>query len=171
MFLCYILLVNSLTNREDIAVYKKYIVKLTEEEHQHLRSLISKGRERVRTITRARILLKADTGPLGPGLNDEQICQALDTSMPTVCRTRQRFVEEGLEASLKDHKRKGTRSRRLDGRQEAHLIALVCSKSPEGTARWSLRLLAEKMVELSFADSVSYETIRRVLKKHQLNLG
>jgi len=152
-------------------MYKKYIVKLTQEERQHLRSLISKGRARARTITRARILLKADTGLSGPGLNDEHICKALETSMPTVCRTRQRFVEEGLDASLQDRKRQGTRSRRLDGRQEAHLIALACSKAPEGAARWTLRLLAEKMVELSFADTVSYETIRRVLKKHKLNLG
>ena len=152
-------------------MHKKYIVTLTPEERQQLQAFISKGRARARAITRARILLKADAGPFGPDLHDDQICAALETSMPTVCRTRQRFVEEGLEASLQDRPRRRSRSRRLDGRQEAQLIALACSETPEGASRWTLRLLADKMIELAYVDEVSYETVRRVLKKHNLNPG
>lgn len=152
-------------------MHKQYTVKLTQTERQQLQAFIFKGRARARAITRVRILLKADTGSLGPAQHDDQICKALETSMPTVFRTRQRFVEEGLEASLQDRPRRRFRSRRLDGRQEAQLIALACSEAPEGASRWTLRLLADIMIELAYADEVSYETVRRVLKKHKLNLG
>ncbi len=141
---------------------KKYIVKLTVEEKEQLRCLLSSGKERARKLTRARILLKANEG-----WTDRTICAALDVSMPTVERTRRRFVEEGFEASLSHRSPRRDYERRLDGDAEARLIALACSTPPEGRERWTLRLLAERLVMLERVDveSVSYETVRQVLKK------
>ena len=141
---------------------KKYIITLIGEEHQYLRQMLSGGEEKVRKLTRARILLKADEG-----WTDERISEALDTSVSTIERTRRRFVEEGIEAAL--NRRKSTRryERKLDGNAEAHLVALACSAPPEGRDRWTLRLLAETLVSLKQVDidTVSHEAVRQVLKK------
>ena len=138
---------------------KKHIVKLTPEERQELRQLISSGQARARTLTRARILLKADEN-----WSDEFISEALDVGVATVQRVRKRFVEGGLQAL---HNRKPQRKyrRKLDGKAEAHLIALSCSSPPEGHKRWTLRLLAERLVSLEEVESVSHETVRQMLKK------
>ena len=144
---------------------KKYIVSLTAEERAGLQELIGKGKAAARTLTHGRILLKADVGSGGPGWRDEEISAAVEVSPGTVQRIRQLFVEEGLEAAL--HPRPAARPRpwKLDGVGEAHLIALACSEPPAGRARWTLRLLAEQMVELAYGDTLSYETVRHVLKK------
>jgi len=143
----------------------KYMVTLTDDERSLLRQMISNGSEKARRLTHARILLKADVSEGGPGWLDEQISTALEVSLATIHRTRRAFVEEGLEAALNRRPQQRYRARRLDGEQEAHLIALMCSQPPEGQARWTLRLLAGKMVELAYVDSVSHETVRQVLKK------
>jgi transposase len=137
---------------------KKYIVDLTADEREHLLHLIRRGKQSARKITRARILLKA-----AAGLPDDQIAAALDVGVATVERTRKRFVAENL-AALNERPRPGARPK-LDGKQEAHVIALACSKAPEGHAHWTLRLLAGQIVELGFAESFSREAVRRVLKK------
>jgi transposase len=143
----------------------KYMVTLTDDERSLLRQMISNGSEKARRLTHARILLKADVSEGGPGWLDEQISTALEVSLATIHRTRRAFVEEGLEAALNRRPQQRHRARRLDGEQEAHLIALMCSQPPEGQARWTLRLLAGKMIELAYVDSVSHETVRQVLKK------
>ena len=142
----------------------RYIVRLTEAERLQLELMLSKGRHAAATAARARILLKADEGEGGPGWKDGEIVKALDTSLSTVHRVRQALVESGLEAALY-RKPAAHRPRKLDGAQEARLIALACSEPPEGKPRWTLRLLADRMVELEYAETVSYETVRRVLKK------
>ena len=134
--------------------------------------LISSGKESARKLTRARILLKADIGEFGPAYSDEQIKAAVEVAIPTIERTRKIFVREGLRAALTPKKpSKPSRLKKFDGEKEAHLIALACSQAPEGFSRWTLRLLAEKMVELNHFSSISHETIRRVLKKTHLDLG
>ena len=142
---------------------KKYIVKLTVEEEEQLRHLLSSGKERARKLTRARILLKADEG-----WTDRAICVALDVSRPTVERTRRRVVEEGFEASLSHRSPRRVYVRILDGDAEARLIALACGAPPEGRERWTLRLLAERLVKLEQVDvdSVSYETVRQVFRTY-----
>jgi len=144
---------------------KSYVVTLSPEERASLEKLVSTGRTSAKRQTHGRILLKADTGLAGPGWSDEQICAALDVSPATVARVRKRFVEEGMEAVT--HRRKARRPSRcrLDGAQEARLLALACSPAPEGHARWTLRLLADQMVVLEHVESISYETVRSVLKK------
>ena len=141
---------------------KKYVVDLREEERQDLKRIIRSGKHSARKIRWAHALLKADVG-----WKDQKISEALDISLPTVQRIRQRFVEEGLEVALgaRSHKPRPY-LQRLDGEQEAKLIALACRQAPEGHTRWSLRLLAEKVVELQIVEQVSYQTVRRVLKKH-----
>jgi len=138
---------------------KKHIVKLEEDERKQLLALTSKGEVGARKMKRAQILLKADEG-----WKDKDIMTALDTSRPTVERIRKRFVVGGLDKALNDDPRPGGK-RKVDGRVEAHLIAVACSDAPEGHAHWSLRLLADKLVELQVVDSISYETVRRHLKK------
>jgi transposase len=147
---------------------KKYPVTLTGAERAALGRQVSSGRDRARRLTRARILLKADSGPHGPGWTDATIAAALDVSVSTVERVRRRFTAEGLEAAL--HRRPPRREyrRKLDGEQEARLIALACGAPPQGHGRWSLRLLADRMVELSVVDALSYQTARRVLRKNEL---
>ena len=145
---------------------KKYPVILSETEREELKQLIAAGTAPARKLTHARILLKADQSPEGPGWVDEQIADAVETSQPTVSRVRKRYFEEGLEAALNRRPPKREYRRKLDGEQEARLIALACSEPPEGQARWSLRLLADKLVELEIVEEeVSYQTVRRTLKK------
>ena len=145
-------------------MYKKYVVRLTEEERSQLETLVRSGRAHARKLLYWRILLKADSN--GPDRwTDERIADALEVSTATVARERRRFCEEGLEVALMPRKPGRPRRRVLDGRAEAHLVALSCSDPPEGRERWSLRLLADRMVELGHADELSYETVRRTLKK------
>ena len=127
------------------------------------------GKANARKIIHARILLKVDAD--GPNWSDEQVQEALDVGKATVERVRKAFVEESLEASLNRKRRSTTNGRKLDGDQEAYLVALACSVAPEGRKRWTLRLLADKMVELEHVDTLSYETVRQVLKKTNLSLG
>ena len=143
----------------------KYIVDLTEEERERLRSLLRRGKASVRMVARARVLLRADEG-----YTDKAIAAALDVGPATGGRTRKRFVEGGLERALREQPRPGQR-RKLSGKQEAHLIAVACITPPEGRARWTLRLLAGKVVELGFAPSIAPETVRQVLKKTSLSPG
>ena len=147
---------------------KKYRVTLTTAERQELDGLLARGKADVRRLKHAQILLKADQAEAGPAWPDARIAEALDAGITTVERVRQRFVEEGLASALSPY-RGGKRiySRKLDGAQEAHLVALACSKPPEGRGRWTLRLLARRMVELAYVDSVSYETVRQTLKKER----
>jgi transposase len=149
---------------------KKYPVNLTRTEREHLRSLIAAGTAPARKLTHARILLKADQSPEGPAWVDEEVAEAVEVSQPTVSRVRKQFFEEGLEAALNRRPPNREYHRKLDGKQEAHLIALACSEPPEGQARWSLRLLAERMAELEVVDDLSYQTVRRTLKKTNLSL-
>jgi transposase len=150
---------------------KVYRVKLTPEERAHLAELLSKGKAAARTLTHARILLKADEGEAGPRLSDEAIAEALDVNRSTVERVRIRCVEEGFEAALRPRPSRQLHPRKLDGAQEAHLIALACSPVPKGRARWSLRLLADTVVELEIVDAISYETVRQTLKKTSSSHG
>jgi hypothetical protein len=143
---------------------KRFVVQLSPEERQQLESLVATGTAAARKLTRARILLKADCGSLGPAWTDQRICEALDVGSITVHRVRQSFVEGGLEGALVRRPLPRRRSM-LDGDQEAHLIALACGSPPPGRCRWTLRLLADRLVELGQVDTVSHETIRRTLKK------
>jgi transposase len=150
-------------------MYKKYVVRLTEEQRSQLETLVRRGRAHTRKLLYARILLKADAE--GPDRwTDERIAEALEVSTATVGRERRRFCEEGLEVALMPRKPGRPRRRVLDVRAEAHLVALFCSEPPEGRERWSLRLLADQMVELGYADELSYETVRRTLKKTNSSL-
>ena len=150
---------------------KKYRVTLTDDERAMLTTLITSGSAPARTLTHARILVKADQAAAGPAWTDEAIRDALDVGLSTIARVRERFVEESIESAL--HRRSGPREgrRRLDGSQEAHLLALACSTPPTGQERWSLRLLADKLVELEYVDDVSHETVRQVLKKMSSSRG
>jgi transposase len=138
---------------------KRYSIDLTEDEREQLLALTRKGKVSTRKATRTRILLKADQG-----WTDEQIVAALDTSLSTVERTRKRFVEGGLPKALNDDPRPGAK-RKLDGRGEAHLLALTCSEPPDDHDHWTLRLLGERLVELGVVDSISHEAVRQTLKK------
>jgi transposase len=142
---------------------KKYVVKLTDEERQELETLVSQGKAAARKISRAWVLLKADTA--GPAWPDEQIRTTFAVGLATIYRVRQTFVEEGLQAALTRRPKSRHRPRKLDGEREAHLIALACSKPPPGRRRWTLRLLADKLVELGHTDQVCPETVRQTLKK------
>ena len=140
----------------------KYKVKLTESERSRLNEVSHRGKPSVRTVKRALALLKADEG-----LRDGEIAGVLLVNAATVARVRKRFVEEGLEAAINDKPRPG-RERKLDGKQEAHLVAIACSSPPEGHINWTLHLLADKVVEMEFAGSISLETVRQILKKNEL---
>ena len=145
---------------------KKYIVRLSGKERESLSTMVSSGKGPARMFTRARILLKADISEGGPGWPDDKIAEALDVTVQTVERVRKQLVEEGLEAVLRRRKYVQKVSRKkIDGDAEAHLIALACSEAPEGYTRWSLRLLADRMVELGYVESISHEAVRRALKK------
>ncbi|MGC2686210.1 MAG: IS630 family transposase [Pseudolabrys sp.] len=145
---------------------KKYVVKLSAEERERLNALIQSGKHPARKLTRARILLKADAGEAGEGWSDSQIAAALDTGLVTVARVRQQLVEEGFEAVLTPKRSPASaRPRIFDGAGEAKLTALACSEPPKGRARWTLRLLEYKVVELNIVGRVSDNTIGRTLKK------
>jgi transposase len=146
---------------------KKYVVDLTQDEREQLHKLISAGSASARMLNRARILLKADVGKHAEGepLIDRQIAPMLETSTATVQRVRERFCRQGLDAALERSAPDRLYERSFDGRAEAHLIALACSQAPEGRERWSMRLLADKAVELGIVGSVSHETVRKTLKK------
>src|SRR5579871_1109992 len=144
---------------------KLYRVDLTDQEQMELERLTRAGKVSARKMKRAQILVKAALD-----WRDEEIMQALDCSRSTVERTRRRFVEGGLEKALNEEARPGQR-RKLDGRGEAHLVALACSERPDSQARWSMRLLADKLVELGVVDSISHETVRQTMKKMTSNPG
>jgi transposase len=151
---------------------KKYKVTLTAEERQLLHDLVTTGKAAAKKLAHARILLKADAAPAGPAWLDQPIADAVEVSVATVERVRQRFVEQGLDAALnrKPRERPG-REPKLDGRAEARLIAVACSAPPEGRKEWTMRLLADKLVELEVVDSISDETVRRALKKMRSSRG
>lgn len=147
-------------------VQEKYVVRLSAEERNQLDEVLGRKRASRFSRTRARIYLKADEGPEGPGWSDARIAEAFDVNERTVSRARRQLIEEGLEASLKKKSSPRPGRRRLDGAKEARLIALACGPAPEGHARWTLRLLADRMVELEDdLGELSYETVRRALKK------
>lgn len=149
----------------------KYKVALTKEEHEELMDIVSKGSHTSQQYRTAYILLNCDEGKYGEKNSGVQISRVLKVSARMIDRAKQRFVEDGFEACLERKPMSRTKEKKADGDTEARLIALSCSKAPEGFARWSLRLLADKMVELKYIDSISHETIRKVLKKTNLNLG
>ncbi len=157
---------------KDVAMKKVFIVRLTESERSELEALVRKGRASALSITRARILLKADQGKDGEGQTDAQVAEALSVAPKTVFNVRRRWVEEGIEAALSRKKRDcPSRPRKLDGKAEAKLVATCCGPAPRGRARWTLRMLAGKLVELEVVDCISPETVRGTLKKMQLSRG
>jgi hypothetical protein len=150
---------------------KKYRVTLTPEERVELERMTRTGKAAATKLTHARILMLADQTPGGPARSDGQIIEALGVSKNTVCRVRERFVEQGFEAALVRKPTARVYARKLDGRGEAHLIALACSDPPQGRSDWTLQLLADRMVAMGHADSLSYETVRQVLKKTKPSRG
>jgi len=142
-----------------------YRVFLDDEQRAYLRTVVGSGTAPARMCTRARVLLKADHGEGGPGWSDAAIAGALDVHPSTVQRVRRQFVVEGLAATLARKRPDRVYERALDGRQEAHLVALACSHPPDGYARWSLRLLAGELVRLEVVETVSHEAVRQTLKK------
>ena len=147
---------------------KRYRVTLTEDERAALGRRVCSGRGPARELARARILLKADSGRTGPAWTDGVIPTALDVGVSTVERVRKRFARAGLEAAIRQRRPRREYRRKLDGEHEAHLVALACSPPPLGRRFWTLRLLADRLVELRFVDGLSYETVRRLLNKNQL---
>ena len=150
---------------------KKYRVTLTPEERADLERMIRSGKAAATKLTHARILLLADETPGSPARSDGQIIQALGVAKNTVCRVRERFVEQGLESALVRKPPARTYARKLDGRGEAHLIALACSDPPTGRSDWTMQMLADQLVAAGHVDSLSYETVRRVLKKMKPSRG
>jgi hypothetical protein len=149
----------------------KYVVRLSVEEREYLFNVVNAGKGGKEKLNRARILLKADIGEAGESWRDSEIAEALYVGLRTVERTRQSLVEEGLESTINRQLPTVKRKRIIEGDEEAHLIALACSAPPEGNCSWTLRLLADRMVELGYVEAVSHETIREALKKTNLNLG
>jgi transposase len=149
----------------------KYVVRLTTEERTALDALIGKGRVARDKQLRARILLKADVSDEGPGWADPQLAEAFNVSLSTIHRLRERLVEDGFEAALTRKPRSHPKPPKLDGAKEARLVALACTAPPAGRARWTLQLLADKLVELDVVDSISDETVRLRLKKTLSNRG
>jgi len=149
----------------------KYVVTLTEEERRLLQAMLSRGKAAARKLLHARILLKADANTDGPNWSDDAIAEGLEVGRATVERVRKQFVEEGLEAALERRRPRREYRRKLDGDGEAHLVALACQQPPEGRSRWTLRLLADRMVQLQYVEEVSKDTVARVLKKTNLSLG
>ena len=149
---------------------KKYIVTLSEEERTFLEGVITRGKASADKQSHARILLKVDQSAQGPQWTDERIAEALEIGHGTVQRVRRRFVEEGLEAAI-ERKAQQNRHRKIDGEVEAHLIAQACSKPPKGRVRWTLHMLADRLVELKVVDSISHEAVRQSLKKTNSSPG
>jgi len=150
---------------------KKYIVDLSTTERQSLFKLTTTGKHAAYKRNHAHILLLADINQAEGGWVDRQISKALGISISTIERVRQRFVEEGIDAALSYRQGRGRKQKRLDGDSEAHLIAIACSEAPQGRERWTLRMLADQMVELNYVESLSHETVRQTLKKMKSNLG
>ena len=150
---------------------KKYCVTLTDDERDHLEDLIKRRSKNALPVKRAFMLLKADQSPGAPAWTDERIAESYNASVRTVERLRQRFVEDGFEVALYGKKREPVKEKLFDGQVEAHLVALRCSEPPQGFARWSLRLLADKMVELDYVESISHESVRQLLKKTNSSPG
>ncbi len=150
---------------------KRYHVLLTSDERARLQHLLNSGTAAARILTHARILLKADEGTSGPCWGDAAIAAAVEVSEPTVERVRKRCATEGVDAALVHRRPRATKPCTLDGAQEAHLIALACSTPPAGRARWTLRLLADKFVILDCGEPISYELVRRTLKKTRSSRG
>ena len=150
---------------------KRYRVTLTEPERQELRKMVSTGKAAAKKLVRARILLLADQTEGGPVKSDPEICEALGCGRATVERVRKQFVESGLEATLQPAPSQRVYERRLDGKAEAHLVALTCGAPPEGRSQWTLRLLADRMVALEYVETVCYETVRQTLKKTSSSRG
>jgi transposase len=150
---------------------KKYVVALSEAERARLRALVGSGTAPARMLAHARILLKANRGEGGAGWTDAAIAGALEVGLATVARVRQAYATAGLDAALTHKAPDREYARKLDGAQEARLVALTCSTPPDGRARWSLRLLAERVVALEIAEAVSHETVRQVLKQTRSSLG
>ena len=144
---------------------KKYIVELSSVEQESLKKLTTTGKHAAYKINHARILLMADINQSRASWSDKAISQALGLSIPTVERVRRRFVIEGMDAALSYRTGRGRKQKRLDGEGEAHLLAIACSEAPSGRERWTLRMLADKMVELNYVESISHETVRQTLKK------
>lgn len=152
-------------------VMKLYRVTLTIDERRTLKKLVSSGKTAARKITHARILLLTDESSEEGNNTDQSIVQSLQVSVVTVERVRQRFVEQGLESALNRQVQKNRKSKKLDGEAEAFLVATACSAAPEGRKSWTLRLLADRLVECEVVESISHETVRKALKKTNLNLG
>ncbi len=150
---------------------KRYIVKLSKSERNRLSDLVNKGKEAAYRRRHAQLLLLVDEGEYGPACHDLEAAEQVEASRPTVERLRQRCVEEGLDVALERRKRQRERSRVLDGESEAQLVALACSAPPAGMARWTLQLLCEELQKKQVVLSVSYETVRQVLKKHHQTLA
>lgn len=149
----------------------KYVVRLTTDERERLEALIAQKRTAANKVLRARMLLKADVSEAGPGWTDPQLAEAFDVSLSTVHRLRQQLVEEGVESALVRKARSRHKPPLLDGEQEARLVAIACSAPPAGRARWTLQLLADKLVELQIIPAISDETVRLRLKKTSSNRG
>lgn len=150
---------------------KRYRVKLTKEEREALLKLISKGKAAARELSHARILLQADEGAEEPGQRDEAISERLHVSISTIERVRKQFVEEGMKRALSHKRPYRTKAKKLDGEVEARLIALACAEPPTGRERWTMQLLADKLIELEVVEAISDETVRLALKKMNSNLG
>jgi hypothetical protein len=150
---------------------ERYKVTLTKEERDELFSIINKGKHSSQKFRNAYILLNVDEGAHSKKVINKRICEVLQVGMRTIDRVKKKFVEEGFECALGRQTGIRVYEKKADGDFEAHLTALACSKSPEGFSRWSLRLLADKMVELNYIENISHETIRKVLKKTNLSLG
>ena len=147
----------------------KFGIRLTPEERTRLERMIHCGKGAINSALKAQILLKADVSENGPGWSDERIAEALETSLSTVFRTRRQFVEEGLDAALSRKKSSWSPPRIFDGEAEARLIALACSKPPQGYTRWTMQMLEKRVVELGIVEKASDTTIFRVLKKNEVN--
>ena len=149
----------------------KFIVRLTAAEREKVEGVVNRGKVGAEKRKRAHILLKADASPEGPAWSDGQIAVALDVGKTTIHRTRQAYVEQGLEAALERQRPSGRHYRKLDGIQEAQLVKIACSPPPAGQARWTIKLLADKLVELEIVESIGAETVRRTLKKTTSSRG
>lgn len=149
----------------------KYKVTLTEKERDELLSITKGGTHTSKKVIHSLILLNCDEGAFADKVNNEEVAKVLKIGMRTIDRVKKKFVEEGFEAALENSPTTRVYEKKADGDVEAHLVALACSKAPDGFSKWSLRLLADKMVELEYVDDISYETVRRVLKKTNYNLG
>jgi len=154
-----------------MALKEKYVVRLAAADRRQLERLVSSGRHSARVLTRARILLKADAGPRGPGWEDGQVAEALECGERTVARIRRRYADGGLDAALHSKRPTGRQYRKLDGRQEAKLIALACSDPPGGRGRWTMKLLADKLVALEVVEAIDPATVWRTLKKTPSSRG